>query len=223
MSRETFNVTWDDYPAHLKIMMETFLATDSFTDVTIVCDDQKKIKSHRNVLSASSSVLENLLVVEESNQLSRSSVLYLKGIHSEDMKSVLQFIHTGVSVVTTERIDSFIDVAKNLKIKGFNHVDEDGTDKHERVQNNLENVVKVRPRGRPQIERPVNKVNYFSNIEVENIKGEEQLNEGENVVQVSVDEILMQNLKTWENRKDEILGIFDNNEQNETETLNGSK
>ena len=220
MSRETFNVTWDDYPAHLKIMMETFLATDSFTDVTIVCDDQKKIKSHRNVLSASSSVLENLLVVEESNHLSRSSVLYLKGIHSEDMKSVLQFIHTGVSVVTTERIDSFIDAAKNLKIKGFNHIDEDGTDKHDRVQNNLENVVKVRPRGRPQIERPVNKVNYFSNIEVENIKGEEQLNEGENVVQVSVDEILMQNLKTWENRKDEILGIFDNNEQNETETLN---
>ena len=74
MSQETFDVTWDDYPGHLKVMMESFLVNDSFMDVTIVCDDQKKIKSHRNILSASSSVLKNLLEVERQ---SSSSVLYL--------------------------------------------------------------------------------------------------------------------------------------------------
>ena len=217
MSQETYNVTWDDYPAHLKFMMETFLASDSFTDLTIICDDQKKIRSHKNVLSASSSILKNLLEVEDNPNLSRSSVLYLKGIHSEDMKSVLQFIHTGASVVTTERIDSFIDVAKNLKIKGFNHLDGEGTEKLERLQNNLEKIIKYRPRGRPPIERPVNKVNYLSNIEVEKIKGKE---DRKYVMEYSVDDILKQNLKSWENRKDEVLGIFENNEQNESETLN---
>ena len=209
MSQETFDVTWDDYPGHLKIMMESFLTNDSFTDVTIVCDDQKKIKSHRNILSASSSVLKNLLEVE---RLSSSSVLYLKGIHSQDMQAVLQFIHKGASRVTTERIDSFVDVAKNLKIKGFCHLEE--------IEKNFhENLIQANHPVCPQMDiKPVNRINYLSEIEIEKLKGEEKMN-GKNVIEFSVDEILQQNSRTWENRKNEIQGIFENNESFGSDTL----
>ena len=209
MSQETFDVTWDDYPGHLKIMMDSFLTNDSFTDVTIVCDDQKKIKSHRNILSASSSVLKNLLEVE---RLSSSSVLYLKGIHSQDMQAVLQFIHKGASRVTTERIESFVDVAKNLKIKGFCHIEE--------IEKNFqENLTQANHPARRQMDiKPVNRINYLSEIEIEKLKGEEKIN-SKNVIEFSVDEILQQHSTTWENRKNEIQGIFEKNESFGSDTL----
>ena len=209
MSQETFDVTWDDYPGHLKIMMDSFLTNDSFTDVTIVCDDQKKIKSHRNILSASSSVLKNLLEVE---RLSSSSVLYLKGIHSQDMQAVLQFIHKGASRVTTERIESFVDVAQNLKIKGFCHIEE--------IEKNFqENLTQANHPARRQMDiKPVNRINYLSEIEIEKLKGEEKIN-SKNVIEFSVDEILQQHSTTWENRKNEIQGIFEKNESFGSDTL----
>ena len=89
MSDENFKVTWDDYPAHLKDMLETFLTSESFTDLTLVCEDQNRIRTHRNVLGASSPVLRNLLEVEDTQ--SGRAVLYLKGICSEEMQAGIIF------------------------------------------------------------------------------------------------------------------------------------
>ena len=56
-----YNISWDGFPYHVQGMLRDLNEVDQFTDVTIVCDDQKMLKAHRFILSASSDVFRNML------------------------------------------------------------------------------------------------------------------------------------------------------------------
>ena len=59
--KENFNVSWHNYLEHLRDMLDDMSSDDSFADVTLVTDDKKQIKAHRNILSACSSVFKDIL------------------------------------------------------------------------------------------------------------------------------------------------------------------
>ena len=61
MHQEKYNLTWHAYSDHLQEMLHGMMASQDFTDVTLVCNDQKKIKAHKVVLSACSPVFRNIL------------------------------------------------------------------------------------------------------------------------------------------------------------------
>ena len=62
------------YPHHLKDMLQDMMSSDTFTDVTLMCDDQKQLKAHKVILSAFSSVFKNIFT---QNNL---PLIYLRGI-----------------------------------------------------------------------------------------------------------------------------------------------
>ena len=86
---------------------------DSFADVTLVTDDKKQIKAHRNILSASSPVLKDILQI---NKDMRHPVIYLRGIQHSEMESILEFIYLGQAKFDEERMNELLLVAKNLNI-----------------------------------------------------------------------------------------------------------
>ena len=88
--------------------------TDNFTDVTLVCDDQKEIKAHKVVLSACSSVFNSIFTQHN------LPLIYLRGIQHVEMESILQFIYLGQTSFYQERIKEFLKVAKDLDIKLLN-------------------------------------------------------------------------------------------------------
>ena len=47
----------------------------------------------------------------------KDPVIYLRGIHSPEMKSILQFMYLGQATFFQERINDFLNVAKSLEIK----------------------------------------------------------------------------------------------------------
>ena len=49
-----YNIVWDGFTDHVQGMLRDLNEFDHFTDVTIVCDDQKMLKAHRFILNASS-------------------------------------------------------------------------------------------------------------------------------------------------------------------------
>ena len=65
--KENFNVSWHNYSEHLRDMLEDMSSDDSFADVTLVTDDKKQIKAHRNILSACSSVFKEILQINTNN------------------------------------------------------------------------------------------------------------------------------------------------------------
>ena len=110
---EKYNVLWQDYNDHLRDMLHTMRKFEEFTDVTLICDDQREIHAHKVVLSACSPVLKAILQRKDYG----IPIVYLKGINFPEMESILQFMYLGQTTVEQQRITSFLDVAKNLEIK----------------------------------------------------------------------------------------------------------
>ena len=114
MHQEKFTLTWDTYQDHLREVMRDMMMSEEFADVTLVSDDKKTIRAHRNILSACSPVFKDILQMETQNH---HPVIYLSGIQYSEIESILQFIYLGQANIYPERMSKVIMVAKNLQIK----------------------------------------------------------------------------------------------------------
>ena len=111
MHEEKYTLTWHTYSDQLRNILKEMSSDDSFADVTLVTDDKKQIKAHRNILSACSSVFKEILQINTNNN---HPVIYLRGIQYSEMESILQFIYMGEAKFYEERMNEFLNVAKNL-------------------------------------------------------------------------------------------------------------
>ena len=64
-------------------MLQDMMSSDTFTDVTLICDDQKQLKALKVILSAFSSVFKNIFT---QNNL---QLIYLRGIDYSEMESII--------------------------------------------------------------------------------------------------------------------------------------
>ena len=62
--QEKLNLTWDTYSDHMREALKEMMTSSEFADVTLVTDDKKQIRAHRNILSACSPVFKKILQVE---------------------------------------------------------------------------------------------------------------------------------------------------------------
>ena len=113
MNQEKFDLTWHTYTDHLREMLHDMMTSNELTDVTLVSEDKKQFKAHKVVLSASSTVFKSII----SENYSTNSVIYLRGILSYEIESILQFIYLGKATFYQERMNEFLQVGKNLEIK----------------------------------------------------------------------------------------------------------
>ena len=114
MDYEKFAFKWHNYTDHLRGMMKEMMKSEDFADVTLVSDDKKIIKAHRNILSACSPVFKNILQMEINNS---HPVIYLRGIQYSEIESILQFIYLGEAKFYEERMNEFLSVSKSLEIQ----------------------------------------------------------------------------------------------------------
>ena len=115
MDTNVYNLIWQSYPDHLREMMQNMMQADNFTDVTIVTDDKKLIKAHRNILSACSPVLNDILLKMDFQ--TNHPFIYLRGIQSSEMESILQFIYQGEAKFAEYRLNEFLSASQSLEIK----------------------------------------------------------------------------------------------------------
>ena len=113
MDLDKYTLTWHTYPDHLRGMMKEMMTSEDFADVTLVSDDKKTIRAHRNILSGSSTVLKEILKMETQ---SNHPVIYLRGIQYLEIESILQFMYLGEAKFYEERTKEFLSVVKNLEI-----------------------------------------------------------------------------------------------------------
>ena len=118
---EKFNLTWHTFSSHGKELFKNLMETQEFTDITLISDDHHQYKVHKFILSACSSAFREILT---NNSLNSS--IYLRGIQHEELESILQYIYLGEATFYHQRMNEFLNVAKNLDIKeiGKNVIDE---------------------------------------------------------------------------------------------------
>ena len=73
---EKFNLSWNEFENCASKTVKDLLSDQDFTDVTLVCDEDKQIKAHKVILGSCSSLFANIL---KSNPHPHP-LLYLSGI-----------------------------------------------------------------------------------------------------------------------------------------------
>ena len=110
---ENYTLDWQTFTDHLQLMFKDLYEEGKHSDVTLVCDDQTQFKAHKIVLSACSPVFKKII----DNNPSQHPLIYLRGIQSYEMESILQFMYLGEGKFYYERMAEFIKVAKDLEVK----------------------------------------------------------------------------------------------------------
>ena len=87
---------------------------DDFMDITLVCDDRTEFRAHRNILSAFSPVIRQMLQL---NAKSSHPVVFLRGVKKQEMESILKFIYLGEVSFNQNRMDEFLAVADILEVQ----------------------------------------------------------------------------------------------------------
>ena len=110
---DKYALNWDKFADHLQLMFKDLYEEKKHSDIRLVCDDQTQFKAHKIVLSACSPVFKKII---EDNP-SQNPLIYLRGIQSYEMESILQFMYLGEGKFYYERMAEFIKVAKDLEVK----------------------------------------------------------------------------------------------------------
>ena len=110
---DKYTLKWHTFSKHLQSMFKDVYQEGRYTDVTLVSDDQTQFKAHKIVLSACSPVFKKII---DSNP-SQHPLIYLRGIQSYEMESILQFMYLGEGKFYQERMREFVKVAKDLEVK----------------------------------------------------------------------------------------------------------
>merc|ERR1719322_1528557 len=133
-------VSWESFDVCVSETFKNLIFDTDFTDVTLVCDDEKQIDAHKVILSNASEFFRRILV----RNPHQKPLLYLKGMKYEDVRSIIEFTYLGQTELFHDRINRFIKTAAELEIKGVNvNIDMRGIDeklfhkKHTEYSNNI--------------------------------------------------------------------------------------
>ena len=109
------NILHQEFEGFACSTFKVLLSDQDFTDVTLVCDEDKQIKAHKVILSSSSLLLRRILL----NNPHQHPLIYLKGIEDRILQSILQFMYLGQIEIAHEDLQQFIDTAKDLEVNGL--------------------------------------------------------------------------------------------------------
>ena len=89
-----------------------------FCYVTLVCEDNQQFEAHKVILSASSSLLRDLLKSTSHSH----PLLYMWGVKTRDLANVVDFIYDGQVEIYQSDLNEFLLVARQFQLIGINEL-----------------------------------------------------------------------------------------------------
>ena len=111
---ERLCLQWNDFQENAIGSLRSLRDERDFHDVTLACEDGKQIEAHKVILSISSPFFQNLL--KRNKHL--HPVIYMRGVKSDDLLAIVDFLYCGEAKVCQENLDSFLAIAEYLQLHG---------------------------------------------------------------------------------------------------------
>ena len=112
---EKLCLQWNDFKENITSSFRELREDRDFTDVTLACEDGQQIEAHKVVLASSSPFFMQLLKkIKHPHPL-----IYMKGLRSQDLVAIMDFLYCGEANVLQENLDAFLALAEELKLKGL--------------------------------------------------------------------------------------------------------
>ena len=112
---EKLCLQWNDFQNNVKDAFGHLRNSTDFVDVTLACEDGPQIEAHKVILAASSPFFQRILKGIKHNH----PLVYMKGMKSDDLTAIVDFLYYGEANVYQENLDSFLAIAEELQLKGL--------------------------------------------------------------------------------------------------------
>ena len=106
---------WHDFQSTVTSAFQEFRSSRDFCDVTLAYEDGHQVEAHKVVISASSLFFHDLL----RRHKQPFPFIFMKGMKSEDLNSIVDFMYFGKVFVQQENLDAFFVAAEELRVKGL--------------------------------------------------------------------------------------------------------
>ena len=114
-SSEKLCLQWNDFKENIKFAFKELRTDKELTDVTLACADGKHIEVHKTVLVSSSPFFMEILKIHKHAH----PLIYMRGLKSEDLMTVMDFLYHGEANVQEEDLDQFLALAEEFQLKGL--------------------------------------------------------------------------------------------------------
>ena len=112
---EKFSLKWNDYQFNWTKSLSELWNDKEFADVTLISEDKVKFSAHKILLSSCSNVFKFIL----GGNTHANPLMYLSGVNSVNLGLILDYIYHGEVNLFQEQLDSFLESAQKLEIKGL--------------------------------------------------------------------------------------------------------
>ena len=128
---EKLCLQWNDFKDNALNAFGSLREDSDFADVTLVCEDGKQMETHKVILATSSPFFQNLLKKNKHPH----PLIYMRGMKSEDLMAIVDFLYNGEAKIFHENLDSFLAIAEELQLKGLTgQTNEDTVVKEETIK-----------------------------------------------------------------------------------------
>lgn len=115
-----YSLRWNNHQTHILHAFDTLLQSEALVDVTLVCEDTRRVRAHKVVLSACSPFFEKIFAETPC----KHPVIVLKDIRSWELQGIVDFMYKGEISVVEEQLSSLIKAAESLQVRGLSHHDQ---------------------------------------------------------------------------------------------------
>ena len=194
MEISSYNLSWPKFTSCFTSSFKQLSENDLFSDITLICEQNKQLKAHKVILGACSTFFRNILA----HLPQHPSYLYLDGMSYQDLRDAVRFMYLGEVRVEKKNLDTFMLVCKKLEILGLTG----------------ENLASINDNSTLEEVDKDDEANESpeENVKVENHDHSEELDDDENV---HLDEITT-NPSESENGSDAIENNLEDEEQEST-------
>jgi len=112
---EKLCLKWNDFQDNINTAFGSLRNEHEFSDVTLACEDGQQMEAHKVILATSSPFFKTLLRKNKHPH----PLVYMRGVKSEDLVAILDFLYHGEANVYQEGIEAFLTIAEELEVKGL--------------------------------------------------------------------------------------------------------
>ena len=112
---EEFHFSYSEFKGNASETFVNLWKDKDFANVTLVSSDELNISAHKVILATASPILKRILIKNPHEH----PLMYFNGIKSTVLERLIKFIYLGECKVEQDDLVSFLEVGKNLQIKGL--------------------------------------------------------------------------------------------------------
>ena len=104
---EKLCLQWSDFKDNVNSAFGNLREDKDFSNVILACEDGQQVEAHKVILAASNPFFQKL--VRQNKH--RHPLIYMRGIKSDDLLAIVDFLYSGEANVYQENLDSFLTIS----------------------------------------------------------------------------------------------------------------